>query len=220
MVDAKVEPFYDANTSLDLPDLAEEINHWHMQAEIHAENAVKCACRSGQALIAAKDRLPHGEFRDWVETNFEGSYRTARRYMQLASNWPRVASLESDDLGEDGQAVPSINAALRAINPPEPGPVIDPDHLDKLLELDRRIDAHEAAAAGVSLTAWAERAPVRAALDRLLTLTEESRDMMRQLVDDYAYTGVPDEIEMCREIIATLEESEAHLRDWVGRREL
>ncbi len=113
--------------------------------------------------------------------------------------------------------MPSINAALRAINPPEPGPVIDPDHLDKLLELDRRIDAHEAAAAGVSLTAWAERAPVRAALDRLVTQAEECRDMMQKLVADYGCTGVPDEIEMCREIISTLEETKRILRDWVGK---
>ncbi|XUJ37590.1 DUF3102 domain-containing protein [Bradyrhizobium japonicum] len=45
----------------------------------------------GQLLSAAADSLPHGEFMPWIEREFDFSYRTAKRYRdvaEMASNLP------------------------------------------------------------------------------------------------------------------------------------
>lgn len=41
--------------------------------------------RAGEMLLEAKGQVPHGEWRAWVDRNFELSYRTARVYMELAT---------------------------------------------------------------------------------------------------------------------------------------
>lgn len=127
---------YGPNWELDT--LASEANRWHSQAEGHARSAVECAYHAGQALLAAKERgkqtgqIPHGKFQDWVEAHFNGSYRTAARYMALVRKVPRVSLLgqglesyyDDSEAGLDGPglAVGSINAALRALSPPKAKP--------------------------------------------------------------------------------------------------
>lgn len=45
-------------------------------------------------LTVAKKKVNHGDWTEWIEVNTELSYRTAARYMQLATNLPRVADLD------------------------------------------------------------------------------------------------------------------------------
>ena len=42
--------------------------------------------RLGKWLIAEKQKLKHGEWKDWLTRNFGGSQRTAQVYMKLARN--------------------------------------------------------------------------------------------------------------------------------------
>jgi hypothetical protein len=45
---------------------------------------VKHAAEAGGLLVKAKEEVGHGNFTKWIEDNFEGSERVARKYMSLA----------------------------------------------------------------------------------------------------------------------------------------
>jgi Protein of unknown function (DUF3102) len=61
-----------------IKDAAEEIRGAH---DRHVEEAL----RMGRALIRVKDALPHGQFGNWLSTEFRClSERTAQRYMTVA----------------------------------------------------------------------------------------------------------------------------------------
>lgn len=92
---------------IDLTKLADEANHWHKTAQGHIASAVEAAWHSGKALLKAKDGVKHGEWAGWLEANFNGSYRTAAKYMQLARNVPSTADLPEG----------SIDAALVSLKP-------------------------------------------------------------------------------------------------------
>jgi N6-adenosine-specific RNA methylase IME4 len=113
---------------LTLPELASQANRFHLEAESKAQSAVESALFAGQALIEARKRLAednggssHRLWLPWLEANFDGSGRTARDYMALASNWQHAANLDS---------ATSIRGALAAIQKEngrnEPEPVADP----------------------------------------------------------------------------------------------
>lgn len=70
--------------------LAEEINDLHRQAEETAGKAIDLARQAGERLLEAKAACPHGTWRDWLNTNFAGSERTAQRYMSFAKRWPEL----------------------------------------------------------------------------------------------------------------------------------
>ena len=74
--------------------------------EASARKAVEHAERSGRALIAIKEKLPHGEWSAWLGKNFDYSLELARRYMSIASNSTRVLNLKD---------ATSIREALRMI---------------------------------------------------------------------------------------------------------
>lgn len=86
-----------------LPDttgLASQINEEHKQAEESAQKALSHALKCGELLCWAKERVPHGQWSQWLASNFEGSGRSAQRYMRLYQNresieakTPRVADL-------------------------------------------------------------------------------------------------------------------------------
>ena len=53
----------------------------------------------GKELTEAKQRLPHGQFGDWLAVEFEMSDRSARRFMRIYEGWgdnPEAISLLSD----------------------------------------------------------------------------------------------------------------------------
>ena len=51
----------------------------------------------GQCLIEAKELLPHGEWKAWLEERVEFSERSAQRFMRLAREWTNPTALS--DLG-------------------------------------------------------------------------------------------------------------------------
>ena len=68
-----------------LKTLAEKANREHSQAQRAAGQAVKHGVEAGGLLLKAKEEVGHGNFMKWVEENFEGSERVARKYMRLAT---------------------------------------------------------------------------------------------------------------------------------------
>jgi hypothetical protein len=84
----------------DLEQLAAAVRTAHAAVEHAAVNLLGHALAAGDALIAAKARLPHGEFGNWIDRNCDLSERTAQRYMvlagaraQLEANPTRVSDL-------------------------------------------------------------------------------------------------------------------------------
>jgi hypothetical protein len=77
------------------------------QVETNARLTVENAERCGRAMLAAKEKLPHGEFLPWVAREFNYSQQTASRYMTIAANYSRVGGLTE---------ATSINEALRLIS--------------------------------------------------------------------------------------------------------
>lgn len=70
-----------------LSRLAWRINDQHEQVEAYARNMLFFAKAAGEALIEAKKRIPHGQFKQWVEDNTKVSIRQAQNYMKVAREW-------------------------------------------------------------------------------------------------------------------------------------
>lgn len=69
----------------------------------------------GQRLIEVKGRLRHGQFLDWLNAEFQWSYPTAARFMQVASSFGQY--YEFDNFAPSALyelAAPSTPAAVRA----------------------------------------------------------------------------------------------------------
>ena len=79
-----------SDVALPLDALAARANAAHLEAERLAVGALVKARESGEALRAAKEQLPHGEWGRWLHENFSGSVRTAQTYMQIAARWPEI----------------------------------------------------------------------------------------------------------------------------------
>jgi hypothetical protein len=71
-------------------------NDTHLAAQIHAEHQaagtpsmqwIEHARRAGELLIAAKARLPHGQWGLWLKKHVRFGFRTSARYMRLARRW-------------------------------------------------------------------------------------------------------------------------------------
>lgn len=75
-----------------LPDLATRANSEHAACLAAAVQAVDHARAAGEALAAAKEGVPHGEWRGWLSDNFQASARTAQIYMQMARRWPEIVA--------------------------------------------------------------------------------------------------------------------------------
>ncbi|QDT07813.1 hypothetical protein K227x_62410 [Rubripirellula lacrimiformis] len=74
----------------DLTAAAQRINAAHDAAIASATEAIKHARDAGATLNAVKERLPHGEFSEWVSKNCHFVERTARRYMSIDRNWNSI----------------------------------------------------------------------------------------------------------------------------------
>lgn len=85
--------------------LAQVANGEHELARQSAEEFVHHALRCGEALIAAKETIAHGEWGKWLAKHFVASQDTANNYMRLAANSERVRNLNE----------PSVRKALQAI---------------------------------------------------------------------------------------------------------
>jgi ParB family chromosome partitioning protein len=96
-----------------LETLAAQINDEHRQAEAKLNTGLQHARHAGELLLQAKSLCQHGAWLPWLEANFDGSDRTARAYMRVAQQWPRV------EAKWQRAANLSIRDAMRLIAPPE-----------------------------------------------------------------------------------------------------
>jgi hypothetical protein len=83
-------------TNINLDDLAAEVEKEHRAVENHFKQAVVHAIKAGEALNEAKKLVKHGDWYDWLETNFKFTTRTATNYMLLASLPEEIRNSVSD----------------------------------------------------------------------------------------------------------------------------
>ncbi len=73
-----------------LADLANQINSEHQACHFAMRESIKHAVRAGELLVEAKMGLPHGQWASWLDANCDFSDRTARAYMRLAKELPKL----------------------------------------------------------------------------------------------------------------------------------
>lgn len=88
------------------PELATVANREHALARQSGESMIEHAIHAGEALVAAKAQVKHGEWLPWLAANFAASEDTAEGYMKVAANSERVRNLEE----------PSLRKALAAVS--------------------------------------------------------------------------------------------------------
>jgi len=99
--------------------LAKIANANHGQADLAWNRSLTYARKAGEALIEAKERVPHGQWAQWLESNFRGKPRTARNYMHIVRKWwdPRLAYARSN-----GFTPHSISGVLSILEGKKPSP--------------------------------------------------------------------------------------------------
>ena len=97
-----------------LADLARQINAEHEACHAAMRASVEHAVRAGVLLIEAKAGLPHGEWAGWIDAHCEFSDRTARAYMRLAKELPKL-----DEEKRQHVAEMPLREALVSIADPE-----------------------------------------------------------------------------------------------------
>jgi hypothetical protein len=121
--------------TLDLSDLSGSINHEHSECKKAYQKSLFHARNCGELLICAQNQVRQknggkkGGWYDWLEENTEIPERTARVYMQVARDWPKleeaanVQDLTVKDalllLSEEPQedALPQLETASTPIHP-------------------------------------------------------------------------------------------------------
>lgn len=101
--------------------LAKSANVSHRWATASASAAIAHVVAAGHSLAQARDLCEEGGWTRWLRKNFDGSLRTAQRYMRVARHLP-AARLDATRV-----SLPSQRAVLRAIrgavftSPPDAG---------------------------------------------------------------------------------------------------
>ena len=82
-VDSQLVVTVDSSTTLE--DLTDEIKYYLRKM---GQNIIEI----GKRLTLAKEKLPHGEWQNWLEDNFNLSIPTARKFMQISDRFgiPRI----------------------------------------------------------------------------------------------------------------------------------
>lgn len=91
-----------------LSRVVDEINNEHRLACASARQTIDHALRCGELLAEVKAGMQHGEFLPWLQVNFEGTPRTAQRYVRLYSHQKSIAGATS------------VRAAQRLLEAPKP----------------------------------------------------------------------------------------------------
>jgi len=121
-----------------LTTLAKDINECHRAAEAAAGRALHHARAAGDLLLEAKKQCPHGDWGNWLKTNFEGSERSAQNYMRLAKNWGELEN-------RNAVADLSLRDAVRFLTEPKPAKKNDssrPGEAKQIKHLDRETVAN------------------------------------------------------------------------------
>jgi hypothetical protein len=121
-----------------LKTLAQQANIHHHQVNKAWLGALDHAYQSGSLLIQAKKILKHGQWANWLERHFEGSYETAKVYIRIAKEWdnPRLVAAR-----ENEESLNSIKAVLKMLRNPKTKK-LSPEH-EMFEELDRIEDEEE-----------------------------------------------------------------------------
>lgn len=115
-----------------LAELADTANRGHGRIQRSIESVLETALEVGESLLAAKARIPRGQWSAWLDSNFVcGSGLTARRYMRVATY---RAQLEREQ-------VPSLNAACALL--------ADLPHANAIAAQARADEAQEMLASGM-----------------------------------------------------------------------
>jgi len=73
-----------------LTDLAPRINQEHRKCEAAMRGGLEHALEAGRLLLEAKTLCTHGTWEPWLEAHFDGAPRTARAYMRVARELPKL----------------------------------------------------------------------------------------------------------------------------------
>ena len=124
---------------LSLFELADCINHEHLQCEQAFGSMLQHAKTAGEYLIQAKNQVPHGGWMDWVAQNCKFKLRTATNYMNVAKAWDEISN---------SQRVANLREALAFLSENDADEPIDmpPAHTQANL-LDDPKEIHAIAAA-------------------------------------------------------------------------
>jgi hypothetical protein len=71
-------------------DLAKRINEKYSEIVASLRTTFIRAVEIGELLEQAKDRVGHGNFEAWLSSHCQLSFSTARRYMKLAEDRPKI----------------------------------------------------------------------------------------------------------------------------------
>jgi len=66
------------------------VNREHKEVVASLSRGLEHARRAGELLNQAKGAVPHGQWAAWLGEYFVGSDRTARLYMRIAREWPKL----------------------------------------------------------------------------------------------------------------------------------
>ncbi|WP_411904060.1 DUF3102 domain-containing protein [Methylorubrum thiocyanatum] len=190
---------------IDLPFLAGEINEAHRQVTFHAKGMLLEAKRAGDALLAAKGKVKHGEFKAWVEAHTRLSDRTAQEYMRVA-RIGKNADLRAFDGG--------IRAFLEAhakprITPPSPTPSLTPEAAERILNIQARVERGEGAERAVAASKLAaladeQKMPLEALLERSRAMCPDREKSADQVETEKAVAEAEAELAQTRSDIQDL----------------
>ncbi|HQU41583.1 MAG TPA: DUF3102 domain-containing protein [Pirellulales bacterium] len=85
----------------------------HLRATGSAMDAIEHAVKSGEALAKARELCDWGLWEDFIKHDFNGSLRTAQRYMRLAKHWRQVAAQHPMALTSQASAAKALTAIMR-----------------------------------------------------------------------------------------------------------
>jgi len=104
-------------------DLAKRINEKYSEIVSSLRTTFMRAVEIGELLEQAKDRVGHGNFEVWLSANCQLSFSTARRYMKLAEDRPKIEEqlkVESQQIGKSVKLTDlNLSSARRLLAAPK-----------------------------------------------------------------------------------------------------
>ena len=130
----------DEPVKFDYSTLDKDLSIYLREKTVGIQKLIKRSTRDiidvGKSLIDVKNKLGHGQFYLWLETEFSWTYRTANRFMNVAEKFEPEQLLGLDILPTAlyELSAPSIPEAVRseALSRAEQGEKINPDVVKKI----------------------------------------------------------------------------------------
>lgn len=130
------------------------------------------AKRAGDALLAAKAKVRHGEFKAWVTSNTRVSDRTARVYMQVAKT-----AKTADLCHFEGSLAAFLEAhAKPRVSPPQATATFTEKDAERVLNIAARVERGEGAEKAVAAEMLATVAEAPKTLTQLMQLRASVRE--------------------------------------------